>query len=69
VAWAFAGFAMLGLLFTQQVWADTRDITRALAPILTTFVLVLIAPIENSNVDVGRAPEAESSRNRSSGVV
>lgn len=38
---AFVGFVALGLVFTEQVWHSYFDITRALAPIITSFVLLL----------------------------
>jgi len=41
VGWAFVGFVALGILFTEQVWHSYFDITRAVAPIITSFVLVL----------------------------
>ena len=44
VGWAFVGFVALGLLFTRQVWQSYYDITRAIAPAVTAFVLLLFAP-------------------------
>jgi hypothetical protein len=41
VGWAFAGFALLAVLFTEQVWHSFFDITRAVAPIITSFVLLV----------------------------
>lgn len=40
VGWAFLGFVPLGILFTQQVWGSWFDISRAIAPILTAYVLL-----------------------------
>ena len=41
VGWAFLGFAALGVAFTEQVWHSYFDITRAVAPIITSFVLLV----------------------------
>lgn len=41
VGWAFLGFVLLGLVFTEQVWHSYFDITRAIAPIITSFVLLM----------------------------
>jgi hypothetical protein len=43
VGWAFIGFVALGVLFTEQVWRNYFDITRAVAPIITAFVLLIVA--------------------------
>lgn len=40
VGWAFLGFVPLAILFTRQVWGSYPDITRAVAPVLTAFVLL-----------------------------
>jgi hypothetical protein len=44
VGWAFVGFAALGVLFTRQVWFYYYDITRAVAPLITAYLLMLFAP-------------------------
>jgi hypothetical protein len=41
VGWAFLGFVALGVVFTEQVWRSYFDITRAVAPIITSFVLLV----------------------------
>jgi len=41
VGWAFLGFVLLGIVFTKQVWESYFDITRAVAPIITSFVLLV----------------------------
>ena len=41
VGWAFLGFVLLGVVFTQQVWRSLFDISRAVAPIITSFVLLV----------------------------
>jgi hypothetical protein len=38
---AFLGFVLLGIVFTEQVWHSYFDITRAIAPIITSFVLLV----------------------------
>ncbi|MGD2101297.1 MAG: hypothetical protein PVG83_03615 [Acidimicrobiia bacterium] len=45
---AFVGFVALGLVFTEQVWHSYFDITRAVAPIITSFVLLLFLGTESS---------------------
>jgi hypothetical protein len=40
VGWAFLGFVALALVFTEQVWRSYFDITRAIAPVITSFVLL-----------------------------
>ena len=49
---AFVGFVALGLVFTEQVWHSYFDITRAVAPIITSFVLLLF-------LDAGSITRAE----------
>lgn len=41
VGWAFIGFVGLGLVFTEQVWRSYFDISRAIAPVLTAYLLLL----------------------------
>jgi hypothetical protein len=41
VGWVFVGFVLLGIVFTEQVWHSYFDITRAVAPIITSFVLLV----------------------------
>lgn len=43
VGWALLGFVLLGTLFTKQVWAAYFDISRAIAPVITAYVLILLA--------------------------
>jgi hypothetical protein len=61
VGLAFVGFVLLGVLFTEQVWHSFFDITRAVAPIITSFALLLV---------FGSRSDLESTRNeiRSSGT-
>ena len=41
VGWAFLGFVLLAVVFTEQVWRSYFDITRAVAPVITSFVLLM----------------------------
>jgi hypothetical protein len=43
VGFAFLGFVILGVVFTEQVWRSYFDITRAVAPTITAFVLLAFA--------------------------
>jgi hypothetical protein len=43
VGWAFVLFALLGVVFTEQVWRSYFDITRAVAPVISAFVLLVFA--------------------------
>jgi hypothetical protein len=47
VGWAFLGFVVLGIVFTEQVWESYFDITRAVAPVITSFVLLVF--LESTN--------------------
>lgn len=44
VGYAFGGFVLLGIVFTEQVWHSYFDITRAVAPLITAFVLMIFLP-------------------------
>jgi hypothetical protein len=43
VSYSTLGFAVLALFLTRQVWLNYFDITRAVAPVFTTFVLALFS--------------------------
>jgi hypothetical protein len=43
VSLAFVGFTLVGILLTEQVWRSYFDITRGIAPVLTVFVLLVVA--------------------------
>lgn len=58
VGWAFVGFVLLGVLFTEQVWHSYFDITRAVAPIITSFVLLVFVAPTKAVVSASRAPVA-----------
>ncbi len=55
VGLAFAGFAVLGVVFTEQVWRSYFDITRAVAPVITSFVLLMFLS-QNSAERTGVRP-------------
>lgn len=44
LGWAVAGFAGLALILSEPVWARYFDSTRALAPVLTAYVLLVPTP-------------------------
>ena len=56
VGWAFLGFVPLGLLFTEQVWKSYFDITRAIAPVITAFVVLVLL---GRSFDPGRTASAK----------
>ena len=41
IGWAFLGFVPLTVVLTEEVWHSYFDITRAVAPLLTAFVLLV----------------------------
>ena len=43
LAWSVAGFAFLGLLLSEPVWFRYFDSSRALAPVVTAYVLLVAA--------------------------
>ena len=43
VSFSILGFVLMAPVLTRQVWLNYFDITRAIAPVFTTFVLVLFA--------------------------
>ena len=47
VGWAFLGFVPLGVLFTHHVWNTWFDISRAIAPVITAYVLLLHVSTRN----------------------
>jgi hypothetical protein len=42
VGWGFLGFAPVTILFTEKVWENYFDITRAVAPMITAFALMVL---------------------------
>jgi len=59
VGWAFIGFVFLAVLLTEPVWHSYFDISRAIAPVLTAYALLLASKGRNtalnSEVKVGRS--------------
>lgn len=49
VGWATFGFAPLAILFTRQVWLNDFDITRAVAPLITAFLLMAFAALTSDD--------------------
>jgi len=43
VAWSFLGFVPLAVILSEHVWRNWFDISRAIAPIWTAYVLLLFA--------------------------
>jgi hypothetical protein len=43
LGWATAGFALLGLLLSEPVWHEYFDSARALAPVVTAYLLLIPA--------------------------
>jgi len=43
LGWGSAGFIVLAVVLTRQVWTASFDITRAVAPVLTAFIIVTFA--------------------------
>jgi hypothetical protein len=43
LGWAVAGFAMLGILMSEPVWENWFDSSRALAPVLTAYLILVPA--------------------------
>ena len=57
VSLAAIGFVIMAPLLTRQVWLNYFDITRAIAPLFTTFVLVMFARnLEGVSPDSGQQP-------------
>lgn len=63
LGWGVAGFAFLGLLLSEPVWLRWFDSTRALAPVLTGYVLLVSASINSRH---GRDPDISEERRRRS---
>lgn len=53
VGWTFLGFVPLALLFTRQVWLNYFDITRAVAPLITSFVLLVFLSASRGSPEAG----------------
>lgn len=64
VGLASIGFVLLGVVFTEQVWRSLFDISRAVAPVITSFVLLLVY---DSNEKRARDGDVESAMSASLG--
>jgi len=60
VGWAFVGFVLLGIVFTEQVWHSYFDITRAVAPIITSFVLLVFLGSKNEQLRTASSELSQS---------
>jgi hypothetical protein len=49
IGFAVAGFVPLVVLLTRQVWFNYFDITRAVSPVITAFLLMAFAAKGQSN--------------------
>ena len=58
VGWAFLGFVVLAFLFTRQVWLSYYDISRAIAPVLSSFVLMVF--VSGSSASRGQPETARA---------
>lgn len=68
LGWSTVGFVALALLLTEQVWRNYFDITRAVAPILTAFVLlVFLGGRELKSEEHPSSRSTESSREGATG--
>ena len=56
LAWGSVGFAALAVLLTRQVWLRQYNITRAVAPLLTAFVIVTFAAAMSDDNERERSP-------------
>jgi hypothetical protein len=63
VGWAFMGFVPLTLVLNERVWAFYYDSTRAVAPLITAFVLMLFLG------DRGAATRVESLADKSKALT
>jgi hypothetical protein len=51
LAWSVAGFAVLGILLSEPVWTRYFDSSRAMAPVLTAYPLLIAADIGQRRID------------------
>jgi hypothetical protein len=49
LGWGFIGMAFVALFLSEQVWRHQFDFTRAVAPVLTAYVITIVA----AKVDIG----------------
>jgi hypothetical protein len=53
LGWAVAGFALLGIMLSEPVWERWFDSSRALAPVLTGYILLVPAISKSEKGDQG----------------
>ena len=60
VGWAFFGFVGVAMLLTEPVWHSYFDISRAIAPVLTAYALLLASrdPASSTLSNAGRSTPA-----------
>jgi hypothetical protein len=49
LSWAVAGFSLLAVILSEPVWAEYFDLARALAPVLTTYVLLAVSSARSTS--------------------
>jgi len=54
LGWAVGGFALLGIMLSEPVWFRYFDSSRALAPVLTAYLLLVPASIKVERADSDR---------------
>ncbi len=66
LGWSHVGFAVMAILFTEQVWENYFDITRAVAPAVTAFLLLAFvvtrSEIRHQNESAGSAATRDRSQ-------
>ena len=55
--WAFLGFIPLAFVFTEQVWLNYYDFTRAIAPVFTSFILLMFLSTPRAKQPSGSAAQ------------
>lgn len=60
LGWAVAGFALLGIMLSEPVWNRWFDSTRALAPVITAYMLLIPARDKFSGGQPPLSRESES---------
>jgi hypothetical protein len=60
IAFAFVGFVPLALLLTEPIWRNYFDLTRAIAPVITAFLLVAFVAAKQMAMRAASRPNADS---------
>jgi len=66
LAWAASGFALLGLVLSGPVWLNYFDSSRALAPVLTAYLIMVPAEAVSRRALEGHPRESVNTRSRAS---